>query len=241
MEKNVETKVKKKITIPIDNQQEPYLTGNLIIIKNSKSLVIFAHGSGSGMMSPRNQYVSEILNNDGVSTLLLNLLTAKEDKIDTATRNYRFDIKLLSNRLIQVTDWLMEQESTMNMFLGYFGASTGAAAALIAADKRAENVSAIVSRGGRVDLSLKHTDLKEIVCPTLFIVGEKDEQVIEWNKQVINNCLENVKNKKMIIIPGASHLFEEPGKIDEVARKASGWFRCYFQIREHQIQNKSKS
>jgi len=112
---------------------------------------------------------------------------------------------------------------------------------LIAADKRAENVSAIVTRGGRVNLALKYTKLKEIVCPTLFIVGEKDEQVIEWNKQVINNYLEKVKNKKMIIVPDASHLFEEPGKMEEVSRKASGWFRCYFQIKEHQIQNKSKS
>jgi len=238
---NFEIKEKKTITIPIDNQVESYLTGDLITIKDSKSLVIFAHGSGSGMTSPRNQYVSEILHNDGVSTLLLDLLTAKEDEIDTITKNYRFDINLLSNRLIQVTDWLLKQENTMNMILGYFGASTGAAAALIAADKRAENVSAIVTRGGRVDLALKYTNLKEIVCPTLFIVGEKDEQVIEWNKQVINNYLEKVKNKKMIIVPGASHLFEEPGKMEEVSRKASGWFRCYFQIKEHQIQNKSKS
>ena len=238
---NFEIKEKKTITIPIDNQVESYLTGNLITIKDSKSLVIFAHGSGSGMTSPRNQYVSEILHNDGVSTLLLDLLTAKEDEIDTITKNYRFDINLLSNRLIQVTDWLLKQENTMNMILGYFGASTGAAAALIAADKRAENVSAIVTRGGRVNLALKYTNLKEIVCPTLFIVGEKDEQVIEWNKQVINNYLEKVKNKKMIIVSGASHLFEEPGKMEEVSRKPSGWFRCYFQIKEHQIQNKSKS
>ena len=115
---NFEIKEKKTITIPIDNQVESYLTGNLITIKDSKSLVIFAHGSGSGMTSPRNQYVSEILNNDGVSTLLLNLLTPKEDEIDTITKNYRFDLNLLSNRLIQVTDWLLKQENTMNMILG---------------------------------------------------------------------------------------------------------------------------
>jgi putative phosphoribosyl transferase len=239
---NFEIKEKRTITIPIDNNQTgSHLKGNLTIIKDSKSLVIFAHGSGSGMMSPRNQYVSEILNNNGVSTLLLDLLTEEEDKIDTLTKKYRFDINLLSNRLIQVTDWILKQENTMNMILGYFGASTGAAAALIAADKMAENISAIVTRGGRVDLALKYTNLKEIVCPTLFIVGEKDEQVIECNKQVLNNYLEKVKNKKMIIVPGASHLFEEPEKMEEVSRKASGWFRCYFQIREHQTQNNAKS
>ena len=240
MDKNFENKEKKTITIPIENQAESYLKGNMISIKDSKGLVIFAHGSGSSMMSPRNQYVSEVLNNDGLSTLLLDLLTAEEDKIDTLTKKYRFDINLLSNRLIQVTDWLLKQENSKDMILGYFGASTGAAAALIAADKRSENVSAIVTRGGRVDLAIEFTQLKEIVCPTLFIVGEKDEQVIEWNKQILNNYLENVKNKKMIIVPGASHLFEEFGKMEEVARKASGWFRCYFQIKEHQTFNKTR-
>src|SRR5919112_3592196 len=164
MDKNFENKEKKTITIPIENQVESYLKGNMISIKDSKGLVIFAHGSGSSMMSPRNQYVSEVLNNDGLSTLLLDLLTTEEDKIDTLTKKYRFDINLLSSRLLQVTDWLLKQENTKNMVLGYFGASTGAAAALIAADKRSENVSAVVTRGGRVDLAIEFTHLKEIAC-----------------------------------------------------------------------------
>nr|MBA3285985.1 dienelactone hydrolase family protein [Nitrosopumilus sp.] len=120
----------------------------------------------------------------------------------------------------------------------YFGASTGAAAALIAADKRPDNISAIVSRGGRVDLSLKYSALKSVNCPTLFIVGEKDKQVIELNKKVLDDHLEKVKNKKLVIIPGAGHLFEEQGKLEEVAKKSSGWFRCYFQIKEHIMKNK---
>jgi pimeloyl-ACP methyl ester carboxylesterase len=124
---------------------------------------------------------------------------------------------------------------TKDKILGYFGASTGAAAALIAADKRSDNVSAIVSRGGRVDLAYKHTNLKNINCPTLFIVGEKDEPIIKLNQNVLDNYLENVEKKKMIIISGASHLFEESGKLEEVAQKASGWFRCYFQIKEHSL------
>ena len=117
---------------------------------------------------------------------------------------------------------------------------TGAAASLIAADKKPENISAIVSRGGRVDLSFKYTQLKNIDCPTLFIVGETDNQVIELNQQVLDNQLENVAKKKMIIIPGASHLFKEPGKLEEVAIKASGWFRCYFQIKEHAVDSQPK-
>jgi putative phosphoribosyl transferase len=226
----------KHIRIPIRQDSKKYYIESILTIpKDSKGLVIFVHGSGSGRYSHRNQYVSKVLNKDGVSTLLLDLLTETEEKTDDLTREYRFNIELLADRLISVTDWLIEQGNIRNMILGYFGASTGAAAALIAADKRPKNISAIVSRGGRVDLSYRYVSLKNIICPTLFIVGEKDIQIIEWNRQVLDNYLENVAKKKMVIIQGASHLFEESGKLEEVAKKASGWFRCYFQIKEHNM------
>ena len=221
-----------------ENSKDSKIEGNLAIPKDSRGLVIFAHGSGSGRHSPRNQHIAETLNNDGVSTLLLDLLTEEEEKVDTLTREHRFNIELLANRLTSVTDWLLKQENTKEKILGYFGASTGAAAALIAADKRPDDISAIVSRGGRVDLSLKYSPLKSLNCPTLFIVGEKDKQIIEWNKKVLDDHLEKVKNKKLVIIPGAGHLFEEQGKLEEVAKKSSGWFRCYFQIKEHLRNNK---
>ncbi len=227
------------IKISISDDSKDYnIEGNLAIPKDSTGLVIFAHGSGSGRHSPRNQYVANILNNDGVSTLLLDLLTEEEEKVDILTREHRFNIELLAYRLISATDWILNQEDTKEKILGYFGASTGAAAALIAADKRPDNISAIVSRGGRVDLSLEHSTLKSVNCPTLFIVGEKDKQIIELNKKVLDNHLEKVKNKKIVIIPGASHLFEEHGKLEEVAKKSSGWFRCYFQIKEHLMDKK---
>lgn len=239
---DIDYKIKETmITIPLSKDSENNnIEGSLTIPKGSKGLIIFAHGSGSGRHSPRNQYVSKVLNNDGVSTLLLDLLTEEEEKVDVLTREYRFNIELLANRLTSVTDWLIKQENTGNMILGYFGASTGAAAALIAADKRPENISAIVSRGGRVDLSSKYTSLKSVDCPTLFIVGENDSQVIEWTQQILDNHLEKVAKKKMIIITGAGHLFEEPGKLEEVAKKASGWFRCYFQIKEHEANSQNK-
>jgi putative phosphoribosyl transferase len=226
----------KHIRIPIRQDSKKYYIESILTIpKDSKGLVIFVHGSGSGRYSHRNQYVSKVLNKDGVSTLLLDLLTETEEKTDDLTREYRFNIELLADRLISVTDWLIEQGNIRNMILGYFGASTGAAAALIAADKRPKNISAIVSRGGRVDLSYRYVSLKNIICPTLFIVGEKDIEIVEWNRQVLDIYLENVVKKKIVIIQGASHLFEESGKLEEVAKKASGWFRCYFQIKEHNM------
>jgi putative phosphoribosyl transferase len=239
---NVNYKLTEIITkIPIvKDPKTSNIEGNLRIPENSKGIVIFAHGSGSGRYSPRNQYVAKVLNDDGLATLLVDLLTEEEEKIDILTKEYRFDIELLAHRLLAVTEWLTKQDNTRNMILGYFGASTGAAAALIAADKKPENVSAIVSRGGRVDLSYKHTSLKSINCPTLFIVGEKDNQVIELNQQVLDRYLVNVLKKKIIVISGASHLFEETGKIEEVAKKASGWFRCYFQIKEHETNSQKE-
>jgi putative phosphoribosyl transferase len=232
------------VRIPINNDSREKIEGILTIPKSSKSLVIFAHGSGSGRYSPRNQYVSRVLNNNGVSTLLVDLLTEREERKDFVTKEYRFNIPLLGDRLIAVTDWVLNQNNQLNNLnntLGYFGASTGSAAALIAADKRYNNISAIVSRGGRVDLALKYTSLRQIKCPTLFLVGENDHPVIEWNRQIIDKQLINVDKKKLIIIPQSSHLFEEPGKLEEVAKYASGWFRCYFQIKEKNDTNKSKN
>jgi dienelactone hydrolase len=229
------------VRIPIDNEsRKEKIEGDLTIPKSSKSLVIFAHGSGSSRFSPKNQYVARVLNNDGVSTLLIDLLTEREEKKDVITKEYRFNIPLLGERLIAVTDWIKNQVNLFNTFhntLGYFGLSTGSAAALIAADKRYENISAIVSRGGRVDLASKYTSLRQIKCPTLFLVGENDYPVIEWNREVIDKQLVNVEKKKLVIIPQASHLFEEPGKLEEVTKYASGWFRCYFQIKEKNDNN----
>jgi dienelactone hydrolase len=232
------------VRIPINNDSREKIEGILTIPKSSKSLVIFAHGSGSGRYSPRNQYVSRVLNDNGVSTLLIDLLTEREERKDFVTKEYRFNIPLLGDRLIAVTDWVLNQNNQLNNLnntLGYFGASTGSAAALIAADKRYNNISAIVSRGGRVDLALKYTSLRQIKCPTLFLVGENDHPVIEWNRQIIDKQLINVDKKKLIIIPQSSHLFEEPGKLEEVAKYASGWFRCYFQIKEKTDTNKTKN
>jgi putative phosphoribosyl transferase len=232
------------VRISINNDSREKIEGILTIPKSSKSLVIFAHGSGSGRYSPRNQYVSRVLNNNGVSTLLVDLLTEREERKDFVTKEYRFNIPFLGDRLIAVTDWVLNQNNQLNNLnntLGYFGASTGSAAALIAADKRYNNISAIVSRGGRVDLALKYTSLTQIKCPTLFLVGENDHPVIEWNRQIIDKKLINVHKKKLIIIPQSSHLFEEPGKLEEVAKYASGWFRCYFQIKEKTDNNKFKN
>ena len=232
------------VNIPIDKESREKIQGILTIPKSSKSLVIFAHGSGSGRYSPRNQYVSGVLNKNGISTFLVDLLTEGEERKDFVTKEYRFNIPLLGDRLIAVTDWVLNQNNqfnNLNKTLGYFGASTGSAAALIAADKRYNNISAIVSRGGRVDLALKYTSLSQINCPTLFLVGENDHPVIKWNQQIIDKQLINVNKKRLIIIPQSSHLFEEPGKLEEVAKYASGWFRCYFQIKEKTDTNKSKN
>lgn len=154
-------------------------------------------------------------------------MTEDEEKIDIITREHRFDIALLANRLLQVTDWLSEQNNTKEKMIGYFGASTGAAAALIAADKSSKKIYAIVSRGGKVDLASRFTNLKNVKCPILLIVGENDSQVIEMNQQTLKDFLENASTKQLIIIPGASHLFEKKGKLDEVAEKACHWFEKY--------------
>jgi putative phosphoribosyl transferase len=214
------------IRIPISNE---FIEGNLNIISKSDKIVIFAHGSGSGRHSPRNKYVSRVLNKYGISTLLVDLLTENEERIDDITAEYRFNIPLLADRLVLVTEYVLNfyKQKGKVEGIGYFGASTGAAAALIAAEKMKNMVKAVVSRGGRVDLASQYTSIEHIVCPILFIIGENDLPVINWNKDVMDNQIPNVKAKKIIIIPGASHLFEEKGKLEEVARYAADWFKKY--------------
>src|SRR5215204_6387944 len=209
------------------------LEGNLSIPKNSEGIVLFAHGSGSSRHSPRNKYVAEVLHNAGIATLLIDLLTEEEEEIDLQTRHLRFDIGLLAQRLIAATDWLKQEQNlqTRDLSIGYFGASTGAAAALVAAAQRQKVVKAIVSRGGRPDLAGSE-DLSRVQAPTLLIIGGNDEPVIEMNKDAfkqLTNLEDNEKKKKIVIVPGATHLFEEPGKLEEVADLAKDWFQNNFQ------------
>jgi dienelactone hydrolase len=225
---SVDEAKQQSMTAPSSNA---ILEGNLIIPKAAEGIVVFAHGSGSSRHSSRNQYVAQVLNNAGLATLLTDLLTKEEEKIDDKTRQHRFDIDLLSERLIAVTDWIIQNPDTQKLFVGYFGASTGAAAALVAAAERSNIISAIVSRGGRPDLA-RSEDLRNVQAPTLFIVGEKDAQVIEMNENAMKQ-LDRVQRKKLKIVPGATHLFEEPGTLEEVARLARGWFQCYFLIGKH--------
>ena len=196
------------------------INGNLEIPDASSSIVVFAHGSGSSRFSPRNTYVAELMNMQGISTLLIDLLTAEEEGVDEYTGRYRFDVNMLSERLIDSTRWLKENPYTSKLSIGYFGASTGAAAALIAAAKQPNEIEAVVSRGGRPDLAGNH--LAKVKAPTLLIVGGDDTEVLELNKQALK--LIRVE-KRLEIIPGATHLFEEPGKLEEAAKLAINWFK----------------
>jgi putative phosphoribosyl transferase len=219
-----------KIAIDNDEQQHSIIEGNLTLPNttiDAKGTVIFAHGSGSSRHSSRNQYVARVLNNAGIATLLIDLLTKEEEKIDDMTREYRFNIRLLAKRLLISTDWLSQYPKLRNLNIGYFGASTGAAAALVAASERTNAISAVVSRGGRPDLAGQEV-LNHIQSPTLLIVGENDKQVVQLNEQALKQLGRLEKKKKMVIVPGATHLFEEAGTLEEVARLASGWFECFF-------------
>ena len=202
--------------------EEIHLDGLLHIPKDAKGIVLFVHGSGSSRFSVRNQHVASILNKAKLATLLFDLLTPEEEKIDTRTSEFRFDIEFLASRLIDVTNWCSKQLVAHELTVGYFGASTGGGAALVAAAKNAKTVKAIVSRGGRPDLAGESLPL--VIAPTLLIVGGNDEVVIEMNQIAMSkmHCV-----KKLEIIPGATHLFEEPGALDEVARLAETWFIQY--------------
>jgi putative phosphoribosyl transferase len=199
------------------------LDGSLCIPPRVRGIVLFAHGSGSSRLSPRNKYVAQVLQKASIGTLLFDLLTREEEIIDDRTAKYRFEIKLLAKRLVAATDWLPEYLGAENVKLGYFGASTGAAAALIAASDRSDMVLAVVSRGGRPDLAAPA--LTKVKAATLLIVGGEDTEVIEMNREALAKLK---AEKSMVIVPGATHLFEEPGALEEVARLASDWFLHHF-------------
>ena len=198
------------------------LSGELEVPKNATGIVLFAHRSGSSRHSPRNQYVARVIRNSGVGTLLFELLTRQEEAIDIYTREFRFDINLLARRLIAATEWLAGETEGSHLSPGYFGASTGGAAALIAAAELGTKLGGVVSRGGRPDLVGKA--LRYVKAPTLLIVGGLDGPVIKMNEDAYAE-LQCVKELK--IVPGATHLFEEPGKLEEVASLAGAWFLKY--------------
>ncbi len=207
------------VRIPINGTA---LEGNLVIPRGAEAVVLFAHGSGSSRFSPRNRFVAGILNRTHLGTLLIDLLTPEEEKIDMRTRELRFDIDLLGERLVSVTDWLTQSKDTDGLNIGLFGASTGAAAALMAAAKRPQYIGAVVSRGGRPDLA--GPTLPQVEAPTLLLVGGYDTQVITLNERAMMS-LNSVK--KLVIVPHATHLFEEPGALEEVAEYARNWFVDY--------------
>ena len=206
-----------ELHIPIRDRS---LRGDLMLPDNAIGLVLFAHGSGSGRKSSRNRFVASVLHDQKIGTLLFDLLTEDEEMADARTAHLRFDIPLLADRLLQVTDWVRREQSALP--LGYFGASTGAAAALIAAAQLGDSIRAVVSRGGRPDLADR--ELPKVQSPTLLIVGSRDLPVIDMNESAYARlrC-----EKRLEIVPGASHLFEEPGVLDAPAKLAADWFSSY--------------
>jgi putative phosphoribosyl transferase len=204
------------------------LQGDWAVPEAARGIVLFAHGSGSSRHSPRNRFVAAALREAGLATLLFDLLTADEEEVDLQTRHLRFNIGLLAERLVGATDWLAEQAETRALRVGYFGASTGGGAALVAAAERPAVVGAVVSRGGRPDLA--GPALGRVRAPTLLIVGGLDEVVIDLNRQAMAQMSAKVE---LQVIPGASHLFEEPGALEEVARLASHWFQQYLGSASH--------
>ena len=201
------------VSIPVGRYS---IQGDLTIPRGSVAAVIFAHGSRH---SPRNKYVAETLNERGLSTLLIDLLTTEEEAIDNLTAELRFNIRFLADRLVAATDWVRQQRSLSTLRLGYFGASTGAAAALVAAAQRRDVIDAVVSRGGRPDLAGDY--LAEVTAPTLLIVGERDTEVIELNRKALKAMRGPTE---LQIVPYATHLFEEPGALEQVALRARWWF-----------------
>lgn len=195
------------------------LDGDLTLPEGAIGIVVFAHGSGSSRHSPRNRAVAAVLQQAGLATLLIDLLTPSEEAVDAQTAYFRFDIALLAERLVGTTHWLKQQAETRELPVGYFGASTGGGAALLAAAEDPDAVSAIVSRGGRPDLA--GSALQMVQAPTLLIVGERDQPVIGLNREAL---AELRCEKELAIVPGATHLFEEPGALEEVARMAADWF-----------------
>jgi dienelactone hydrolase len=207
------------VTIPV---REAKLAGDLVVPPGARGIVLFAHGSGSSRLSPRNRQVASTLQEAGLATLLFDLLTPLEEREDRLTLLHRFDLPLLARRLVAATDWVHRLDATRALSIGYFGASTGAGAALIAASERPAAVHAVVSRGGRPDLA--GLSLPNVSCPTLLLVGARDPEVIRLNENALArmHCVRSLE-----IIPDASHLFEEPGTLDQVAHLAVDWFMRY--------------
>lgn len=199
------------------------LPGTLSLPRNAKGIVLFAHGSGSSRHSPRNRQVAEVLQAQGLGTLLFDLLSKEEELLDQQTAELRFNIGLLAARLVGVTKWVTQQPSTKGLAIGYFGASTGAAAALAAAAQLRDLVAAVVSRGGRPDLAAEA--LGEVHASVLLLVGGLDDKVVSLNRQALRRL--RCQNKRLVLIPGATHLFEEPGTLKEVAQAAAAWFSEY--------------
>jgi dienelactone hydrolase len=195
------------------------LDGTLNLPAMAHGLVVFAHGSGSSRFSPRNRFVASALQQASLGTLLMDLLTRDEEAVDERTRHLRFDIGLLAERLVHATDWLRRNPDTHTLPVGYFGASTGGGAALVAAAERPDGVGAVVSRGGRPDLAGEA--LERVVAPTLLIVGGEDHHVLELNRRALGRIS---AEKRLEVVAGATHLFEEPGALDQVARLAADWF-----------------
>ena len=200
------------------------LAADLSLPESATGLVVFAHGSGSSRRSPRNRHVADVLNRGLIGTVLIDLLTEDEEAVDQYSAELRFDIDLLVRRLTAITDWISAQNNLNKLGLGYFGASTGAAAALAAAADRPDAVRAVVSRGGRPDLAGRA--LGRVLAPCLFIVGGDDPVVVRLNREAIAE-LPPKTERRLEIIPGATHLFEEPGTLDRVAELARGWFQQY--------------
>ena len=211
--------INQPVSIPVGNIT---IEGTLELPEKVNGLVLFAHGSGSSRHSPRNNYVAQVLRNNGIGTLLMDLLAAEEDM----DYQMRFDIGLLTQRLFLATNWIRSKKLAQELPIGYFGASTGAASALQAAASSGNIIKAVVSRGGRPDLAGAY-DLKKVQCPTLLLVGGLDDVVIELNQEAYDmmQCL-----KELVIVPGATHLFEEPGTLEEVARLAADWFSRYLSV-----------
>lgn len=208
------------VIIPSD---KVHLDGIMHVPKNAIGLVLFVHGSGSSRFSKRNQFVASVLNEAKIATLLFDLLTPEEEKIDAVTAEFRFDIPFLARRLMSATDWVRAQPISHQLPIGYFGASTGGGAALVAAAEKSDLIKAVVSRGGRPDLAGEA--LQHVLAPTLLIVGGNDFPVIELNQAALKKL---IGIKRLEIVPGATHLFEEPGTLDQVAELAVAWFRDYF-------------
>lgn len=211
--------MQQSIEIPVGNIQ---LSGELAIPDQASSIVLFAHGTGSSRFSPRNRFVANVIQARGIGTLLFDLLTPDEEDVDIHTRHLRFDIRMLAERLVSATQWIDREYG--DLAIGYFGASTGGGAALVAAARLGADVKAVVSRGGRPDLAGEA--LGRVTAPTLLIVGERDEPVIEMNEEALArlNC-----EKELKIVSGATHLFEEAGTLEEVARLATDWFEHHLQ------------